>query len=262
MSLRVSIVQENLHWENPDQNFIHFESILKTISDSDLVILPEMFTTGFSMNIHNCEAGSEHPAQWLSRMAKSFGMGVGGSYMQKLNKDYFNTFSIALPDGSIHSYHKRHLFGMAGENEIFAPGDKQLIFDYKGWKIALMVCYDLRFPVWSRRTEKFNYDLLVYTANWPERRSYAWKNLLVARAIENQSFVVGVNRIGKDGKDILYSGDSIVLNPMGKSIFEAPPFHPFTQTINLEKSTLENIRKQLPFFNDGDYFEIKKGETD
>lgn len=254
-NLSITLIQTDLIWENPPANLTNFDRLLKKIDQpTDIILLPEMFTTGFSMNTENlAETMNGKTMQWLARKASSTKAIIGGSFIVKEKDKYFNRFILMRPNCSFEYYDKRHLFGMAQEDKYFSAGNKRLIIDYKGWKICPMVCYDLRFPVWSRN--KNDYDVLIYTANWPASRTLHWQSLLKARAIENQSFTVGLNRIGVDDNGLYYSGNSTVIMPDGLTIFEKEHEETVT-TIKLSKAYLEKVRTNLPFLQDADKFEL------
>lgn len=254
-TLRLSLVQCDLHWENCTQNLAAFDVLLTTIEEpTDLIILPEMFTTGFSMKAAALAEPMEGKSmQWMAQQAEKRKAAVVGSLIIEENKNYYNRLIWMLPDGNYYQYDKRHLFGMAKENETYQAGVERLIVDWRGWRFCPLVCYDLRFPVWSRNT--YNYDVLLYIANWPINRSFHWKALLLARAIENQAFTIGVNRIGTDGKGYYYGGDSSVISPRGECLFHAHD-RAVVHTQVLKKEELNACRKQLPFLRDRDDFEI------
>jgi len=255
-NIKVSIVQTSLFWENTDKNIENFTSIISGLKNkTDLVVLPEMFTTGFSMNSEKlAETINGKSVNFMIDAAKQNNVSLVGSLIIKENNKYFNKLLFVNPDGKIYDYNKRHLFRMANEHNYYSQGNKELIVDFKGWHIKPLVCYDLRFPVWARN--KNNYDILIYIANWPERRSYAWKTLLRARAIENQSYVVGVNRVGTDQNNIIYSGDSAVINPYGEEITDIKPHENKTQTIELSYKNLLEFRESFPVGKDADNFKI------
>ena len=266
--LRVTIVQSNLVWENIDANLAAFSEKLALIGQSatDLIVLPEMFNTGFTMNASAiAEPMNGKTMEWMAKLASQKKCVVTGSMVIKDGGNYYNRLIWMGPDGSSEFYNKRHTFRMAEENKTYASGDKKLIVEIEGWRICPLVCYDLRFPVWSRnmpQTPKgalteMEYDLLIYVANWPDRRIYAWRSLLVARAIENQAYVVGVNRIGKDGKDIEYSGYSVALTPKGEPLSSTKPFQESIKTVTLSFQELENFRKEFPVALDADRFRIE-----
>lgn len=254
--LTVSIIQTNLHWEDKVSNLKMFEEKFAALpAASQVVFLPEMFNTGFSMRPEFLAESMEgDTVQWLKQMASGQRKIICGSMIIEEDKQYFNRLLWALPNGIMYHYDKRHLFAYAGEDQHFTAGTNRLIVQANGWKICLMVCYDLRFPVWARQNKE-QYDALVYVANWPDRRSLAWKTLLQARAIENQAYVIGVNRTGQDGHDIYYSGHSALIDPLGNILWqEADVEAIYTQTLNKEK--LQEARTQFPFLNDADQFVI------
>ncbi len=253
--LRITTIQTSLHWENIQANLDMFSEKLSGLAGkTDLVILPEMFTTGFSMNAEAlAEEMDGKTMQWLSAKASALNAVVTGSFIAKEKGKFFNRLIWMQPDGVFEVYDKRHLFTLAGEHEVYAAGDKKLIVNWKGWKICPLICYDLRFPVWSRNTE--DYDLLIYMANWPEARSHHWRQLLMARAIENQSYVAGVNRSGSDEKGLNYTGDTSVIDFSGKILYQVADVEDiFTTGLSLEK--LKEFRKKLYFLADRDEFEI------
>lgn len=275
-SLRVTLIQSPLHWENRDANLNMFEEKINSIDGrAEVVVLPEMFNTGFSMNAKRLSETMEgYTVKWMKRLCAAKKIILTGSLIIEENGKFYNRLIWMLPTGDLGFYDKRHLFAYAGEDEQFDAGSKRFIASVKGWKINLQVCYDLRFPVWARQsvpvqlqpdgtfekqkeedTDQPEYDVLVYVANWPEKRSHAWKTLLQARAIENQSYVVGVNRIGDDGNDIHYTGDSMVVDPLGEVLQTAGSREEvFTYTLTLEK--LQAVRVRLPFLKDADPFII------
>lgn len=256
--MKVTIIQTNLIWENKNENLAKLKETISGIAeDTDVIILPEMFSTGFTMNAKPmAESMTGNSIQWLKKIAADKNCAITGSVIIEENGNYFNRLIWVTPD-EIKSYNKRHLFSYAKEDETYTAGNSKLIVEYKDWKICLLICYDLRFPVWSRRTKSEDYDLLVYVANWPERRIFAWKNLLPARAIENQSYVVGVNRIGNDGNDVYHSGDSAVYGFTGEVLSKTQAHVESVETIDLNPEELKEFRKHFAFFQDGDKFEIK-----
>jgi len=207
--ISVSIIQSDIIWEDRLSNLENYQNKINQIESTDLIVLPEMFTTGFSMNPKDIsETMSGETIQWMKANASKMNSAICGSIIIEEDDKYFNRFIWVNPDGSIHHYDKKHLFSFAGEDKNYTSGNNKLIIEYKGWKICPLICYDLRFPVWSRNSE--GYDLLIYVANWPDKRKLAWKTLLTARAIENQCYVIGVNRVGKDTKNY-YSGEIHIL---------------------------------------------------
>ena len=267
-SLTITTIQTNLYWENKQANILVLEDRLRNIEEkTEIVILPEMFSTGFSMRPKDmAETMEGETVNWMKETAQKYRVVLTGSLIIEENEKYYNRMIWMLPNGQFAYYDKRHLFAFAGEDQQYTAGNKRLIAQVKGWKINLQVCYDLRFPVWARQqtvlpqTEDESYkspeyDLLIYVANWPERRSHAWKTLLCARAIENQCYVVGVNRVGKDGNDIYHSGNSMVIDPLGEVLYHRADEED-TFTITLQKDQLENVRTKFPFWKDGDGFVI------
>ncbi len=264
-SLSITILQTALHWQNKQANLAMFEQKINAIKEkTEIVVLPEMFSTGFSMQPELfAETMDGATIAWMKRIAAEKKIILTGSMIAEDNGDYFNRLVWMLPNGQYGMYDKRHRFAFAGENDQYTAGTKRLIASVKGWKINLQVCYDLRFPVWARQSPppgkggaELEYDLLVYVANWPERRNHAWKTLLQARAIENQSYVVGVNRVGKDGNDIYHSGDSMVIDPLGEALYSKAHDEDIF-TITLQKEKLEEVRHKFPFWKDGDSFIIQ-----
>lgn len=255
--LRISMVQSHIIWEDRDENLGYYGELLRRVSGkTDIAILPETFTTGFSMNVESLADTLDgetilHVKAW----AKRYNLAVAGSFIAKEEDRYYNRAFFVTPEGETYYYDKRHLFRMAGEDKHFAAGDKRLIVPYKGWNICLQVCYDLRFPVWSRNVGN-EYDLLVYVANWPEARRKAWKALLQARAIENMAYVCGVNRVGIDGKGFVFRGDSVVYTPKGKKLADAGKREEVTRTCTLSRSELEELRTKFPAWRDADPFQF------
>ncbi len=251
--ISVSIVQSDIIWEDRLSNLENYQNKINEIKSTDLIVLPEMFTTGFSMNPKGLsETMNGETVQWMKTNASKMNTAICGSIIIEEDSKYFNRFIWVNPDTSIHHYDKKHLFSFAGENKNYTPGNKKLIIDYKGWKICPLICYDLRFPVWSRNLEE--YDLLIYVANWPDKRKLAWKTLLTARAIENQCYVMGVNRIGKDSKNY-YSGDSSLINALGETLYTNSHIEDI-YTTSISKYELNKVRDNLPFLNDKDNFKI------
>ncbi len=254
--LLVTIIQTQLLWEDKTGNLKHFQEKIENINaETDLIILPEMFTTGFSMNPKPfAEKMDGNTFNWMQQMAKLSNAAIAGSIIINENDHFLNRFLFVKPDGEYQYYDKRHLFAMAGEDGFYSQGNKNKLVTYKGWRIRPLICYDLRFPVWSRNSD--DYDLLIYVANWPERRVAHWKTLLQARAIENQAFVAGVNRIGLDGNNFNYSGDSAIYDPLGEKISKTNPNEESVETILVSKEFIQEIRKSLPFLTDKDKFYI------
>ncbi len=254
-NLRITIVQADLYWENKEKNLNYFQQIIDPLAGkTDLIILPEMFTTGFSMTPEKfAEEMSGTSVKWMKERALKTGAAIAGSIIIKEKGKFFNRFLFVNND-FIEHYDKRHLFAMAGEHKHYTAGTNNTLIHYKDWKIRPQICYDLRFPVWSRNTDE--YDLLIYVANWPEKRIAHWNALLQARAIENQAFVAGVNRIGFDGNNYAHSGDSAIYNPMGEKISQTKPSEAKAETIEISLTKIQETRKSLPFLNDKDQFNI------
>ncbi len=254
-NLRITTVQTSLHWEDIEANLSMFSKKLESLAgQTDLVVLPEMFTTGFSMEPSKLAEGmSGKTMQWLQEQAKRLDAAVTGSFIATEGGKFFNRLVWMQPDGNFQTYDKRHLFTLAGEHEAYTAGRKKLLVEWQGWKFYPLICFDLRFPIWSRNAE--GYDVLIYVANWPDRRSFHWQQLLVARAIENQTYVVGVNRVGKDEKGLTYSGDSSVVDFSGKTLYRASEIEAiFTSSLSAEM--LNSYRKSLQFLADQDDVEI------
>ncbi len=254
-TLNITIVQANLLWHNPAGNREQFTQLIEGLqTPTDLIVLPEMFTTGFSMDAPDlAETMDGDSVTWMLETAANSNASVCGSLIIADNQQYFNRFVCAYPAGSLQCYDKRHLFRLADEHNHYAPGSDLLAFDLKGWRICPMVCYDLRFPVWSRNRD--GYDLLLYVANWPNRRHHAWKTLLRARAIENLSYVVGVNRTGSDGNDIPYDGGSSIIDFLGEDLANLGD-QEGTAFADLDREKLTAFRDRFAFHKDADDFTI------
>jgi len=255
-SLKVSCIQADLAWENIDGNLNKFSEVLNQVpNDSELIILPEMFTTGFSMNSTKlAETMNGKSFLWLKDQSKKHNKIILGSIIIEENNNYYNRCVTMFPDGTYNTYDKGHLFRMEREHIDFTKGESKTIFKYKDWRINTLICYDLRFPVWSRNQN--DYDLLIYIASWPESRREVWNTLLKARAIENQSYVIGVNRIGKDGEGISYSGDTVIINPKGRLIEKAKDYKEEIISADLSLSELEKFREKFPVHLDADEFKL------
>ncbi|HET9861872.1 MAG TPA: amidohydrolase [Steroidobacteraceae bacterium] len=255
MNFRLSIVQQPLAWQDPAANRAHFAGVLAPLAGStDLVVLPEMFTTGFTMQPEQqAEAADGATRAWLLEQAGALDAAVGGSVAVHDEGRYFNRFMLALPGGPTYWYDKRHLFRMGGEHRHYEGGGHALIIEWRGIRLCPLVCYDLRFPVWSRRRPELDYELLIYAANWPAARRHAWMTLLRARAIENLAFVAGVNRIGDDGHGVAHAGDSAVLDYLGQPLVE---LHAGAQaaTVTLDIDALRAWRDKFPAHLDADNF--------
>ncbi|HTA84471.1 MAG TPA: amidohydrolase [Bacteroidia bacterium] len=257
--LKVTIIQSSVHWEDIDANLEMFTNSMGSIviGSTDIIVLPEMFTTGFTMNAGNVAEDMDGKAvTWMRKQAAKKKCVITGSLIIKEGGEHYNRLVWMKPDGTYETYDKRHLFRMGEEDKTYKAGTKRLIVEYKGWKICPLICYDLRFPVWSRNTNN-EYDCLIYVASWPDVRSYPWRQLLIARAIENQAYVVGVNRIGVDDKDMAYSGYSSVLDPRGQLICSPKPDKPAVEVVALSGQGLLDFRKAFPVSLDADMFEIK-----
>jgi omega-amidase len=261
--LTITGIQTNLHWEDKKANLESLEEKINSIKQkTEIVLLPETFSTGFSMQPAKlAETMEGETIQWMKRIAAAKKIILAGSLIIEDGGNYFNRLVWMLPNGQYGFYDKRHRFAYAGEDVQFTAGTKRLIASVKGWKINLLVCYDLRFPAWSRQNVNAKdgsvpeYDVLIYVANWPERRVHAWKTLLQARAIENQCYVVGLNRTGVDGNNIPYSGDSMVVDPLGEVLYNKNGEEDIF-TVTLDKDHLNNVREKFPFWKDADRFQI------
>jgi omega-amidase len=255
-NLKISTFQGYLFWENIDKNLQNISTRLGNIREkTDLIILPEMFSTGFTMEAEKlAEPMGGKTMQWMYKTAGEFDCVLTGSIIVADQGRYYNRLIWMRPDGSYSWYDKRHLFALGKEHLAYTPGDKRLIVELKGWNICPMICYDLRFPVWLRNAHS-EYDLMIIPANWPERRIAHWKALISARAIENQAYVIGVNRVGHDGNEVYHSGDSMCVDPMGNIIYnkrDEEDLYTFTILADEVKKT----RRTLPFLKDADEFRI------
>ncbi|UWX54764.1 amidohydrolase [Maribacter litopenaei] len=253
--LRIALVQSPIIWEQPTSNRKYFSSKIASIKGKvDLIVLPEMFTTGFTMTPENLDVKEgDVTVEWMQDIAKEKNAAIVGSIIYSENGAYFNRLFFVNPNGEVRHYNKRHTFTLAGENEKYQAGNKHLILDYMGFKINLMICYDLRFPVWSRNT--VDYDVLLYVANWPKPRIEAWDTLLKARAIENMSYCIGVNRVGKDEKGLEYVGHSAVYDALGKQLVFSEEEE--ILEVTLSKAHLVETRKKLRFLEDRDQFNLE-----
>lgn len=263
-TLHISLIQTALHWEKPDTNLQMFERYFEQIPENcDLVVLPEMFTTGFTMNpVPVAETMTGETVAWLKRHSKKRNYAICGSIIISENSYHYNRFLFVRPDGSISYYDKRHTFNMAGEGKKYKAGKMPIIIDYRGWRIFPQICYDLRFPVFSRN--KMGYDLSIYVANWPKTRIDAWNTLLKARAIENMSYVVGVNRTGVDGNHLEYVGHSEVYDPLGKVVNGQSLPKDLNESlgekiisVTLSRKRIQELREKLPFLQDQDAFTLE-----
>ena len=257
-TLNITLVQTDIVWEDKSENLRNYQSLLKSLSGTtDLVVFPEMFSTGFSMNCADlAETNEEETIQTVKSWSAVFGFAIAGSFMAKDEQgNIYNRGFFVTPEGLTYFYDKRHLFRMGNEHDVFVPGKKQLIVSYKGWNINLIICYDLRFPVWSRNVDNA-YDLMICAANWPEVRNSVWEILLKARAIENQSYVCGVNRVGEDGNGLKYRGNSMLINSKGKVLSEFPLTGQTVETYTIDKKALDDFRRKFPVWQDADRFEL------
>jgi predicted amidohydrolase len=265
-TLTITTIQANLVWEDKTANLKQLSDKIASINQpTEIVVLPEMFNTGFSMKPKLFAETMQGPTvNWMRATAMAKRVILTGSLMIEENGLYYNRLIWMLPNGELGYYDKRHRFAFAGEHEHYAPGNSRLIASVKGWKINLQICYDLRFPVWARQGELRQmadgeiapeYDVLLYVANWPERRSSAWNALLQARAIENQCYVVAVNRVGEDGNQIYHSGDTQVLNPLGEKLYHCV-HEEAVHTLTLNKEDLQAVRNKFPFWRDADPFKL------
>ena len=254
-NLTVTLIQTELDWENAAANLRRFDTLLLDLkNDTDLIVLPEMFTTGFSMNAAQLAEEMQGAAvAWLRQTARRFQANVLGSIIITEGGKYFNRLCWTTPDGQLQTYDKKHLFRYAGEEKVYTAGQNRLLVDIKGWKIRPFICYDLRFPVWNRNTRNA-YDLAIFIANWPAKRAAHWKALLQARAIENQAYVVGVNRIGTDGHGISYSGDSSIIDPRGSILFRNA-HAPCLYSAQLDYELMHEYRRSFPACMDADHFD-------
>jgi predicted amidohydrolase len=259
-SLRISLIQTQIFWEDSRANLESLSKKIDQISKADIIVLAEMFNTGFSMNQTVLAQTMDGEAiKWMVHHAKEKKSAICGSLIIKENGNYYNRFIWVTPNGELEKYDKRHLFSMAQENEHYTPGKENITINYKGWKIRPLICYDLRFPIWSRN--RFNgsnheYDILLYVANWPKVRKDAWEKLLYARAIENQSYVLGVNGIGEDGNKLEYAGSSAIIDMKGELVSGAFDANEKIIELDLNYRELQNFRKKFPVLKDADYFEL------
>lgn len=255
-SLKTALLQVDLAWEDPEENIKKFTKEINNLKEPvDLIVLPEMFSTGFSMNAEElAEDMDGRTVSWIKNTAIENNTALTGSVIIKESENFYNRLFFVFPDGSYKVYDKRHTFTLAKEDQTYTAGNERLIVEYKGWRICPLICYDLRFPVWARNTS--NYDLLIYVANWPETRIHAWDILLQARAIENMSYCIGVNRTGNDGNEYKYNGHSAVYDSLGKSLFDNDRAQEFTEIVELDKSHVEETRDKLKFLQDRDSFSL------
>ena len=259
-ALTISLVQTPLHWHDPAANLHMLSGLLASalLRDrfTDLIVLPEMFTTGFSMDAKNqAEPAAGPTLDWMRQQAALYNAVVTGSVLTQDGGRYYNRLLWVRPDGTYAHYDKRHLFRLAGEHEVYTAGTRHLLEEWRGWRILPLICYDLRFPVWSRNRRAAPYDLLLYVANWPQPRIEAWKALLQARAIENQAYVAGVNRLGTDGNHQHYSGQSVLLDMQGDFLVQGSGMQTIL-TRTIKKAPLQKYREVMPALHDADEFEL------
>ncbi len=255
--LRITLFQYDIAWESKSDNFRKISQHLKALrGKTDLVVFPEMFSTGFSMNpAALAETMSGETMDFLLREAAEGGFALAGSFIFSENNQFYNRGFFVEPDGRVSVYDKRHLFRMGDETKFYSGGNKHLVVNYRGWNISLLVCYDLRFPVWSRNVDN-HYDLLIYVANWPEPRIQVWDLLLRARAVENMAFVCGVNRIGTDGMQLNYTGSSQCVDARGKVLLHLPDNTEVSDTCTLSGMQLSDLRRKFPVWKDADRFTL------
>ncbi|PHI19498.1 amidohydrolase [Lewinellaceae bacterium SD302] len=255
-NLRITLLQSYLDWQDSYANLDRFTQLMEPLAGkTDLIILPEMFTTGFAMQPEPLAETTEGPSlKWMKTMARQLDAVVTGSIIAEEAEQYYNRLYWVEPNGRVLYYDKRHLFGMAGEDDHYAAGEERLVVDYQDWRICPLICYDLRFPVWSRNTEEI--DLIIYVANWPESRANDWCTLTTARAIENQCYVAAVNRIGEDGNGFRYRGDSSLIDPGPRRVICRVAGVEATPTLSISKPDLLALRTKLPFLADRDGFSL------
>jgi len=254
-NLRLALIQSPLHWCNPEANRIQFTRLIQGITDVDLIVLPEMFSTGFAIEEPAAAESDEVSLRWMQQLATEKNAAVTGTIFTRVDDKQYNRLYFVYPDGNYAIYDKRHLFALSGEDKTLTAGTAPLFVSYKGWRIQCIICFDLRFPVWCRNPSQEPADLLLLPANWPDRRIEAWRILLQARAIENQLYVAGINRTGVDGKGIPHSGHSMIVQPDGLIVVEETQ-----QTViirqTLHKEEIHKTRTNLPFLQSADSFHI------
>jgi len=255
--LKVGLIQTEIVWQNAEENRLQFSKKINEITETvDVIVLPEMFSTGFCMQPQKiAETMQGETLQWMQKLALEKQAAIAGSIIICEDKKYYNRFLFVHPSGEINTYDKRHLFTLAGEDEIYTSGTKKLVVNYKGWKICPLICYDLRFPVWARNTE--NYDVLLYVANWPKPRIEAWDTLLKARAIENMCYSIGVNRIGVDANNLEYNGHTAMYNCLGEKLANTTDDKEETVIVELAKNHILETRSKLNFLADKDSFTVQ-----
>ncbi|WP_394521083.1 amidohydrolase [Pantoea sp. SGAir0184] len=254
-ALKLTVLQETLSWMDGAANLRHFDEVLQGLTGRDVILLPEMFTTGFAMEAAASSLPQDQVVAWLHGHAKALNALVGGSAAIQSDQAAVNRFLLVEPDGTLHQYDKRHLFRMANEHQHYVPGETREVFHWRGWRILPQICYDLRFPVFSRNQN--DYDLALYVANWPAPRALHWQALLLARAIENQAYVAGCNRVGSDGNQHQYSGDSRIISPQGEILAAAEPFARARLDAELSLEALQDYRERFPAWRDADEYTLK-----
>lgn len=252
MPLNVVLVQTALQWQNPAANRQQLAEQISRIQGADIIVLPEMFTTGFSMQSQHIAEPEGDTLGWLQHQAQQIGAAMVGSVATRTDKGCVNRCYFVTPEGHVTPYDKKHLFRMAGEHQAYIAGDQRVVVNWRGWRFLLQVCYDLRFPVFSRNC--LDYDVVLYVANWPAARRHAWRTLLLARAIENQAFVLGCNRVGTDGNGIQYSGDSLIVDYLGQAVADQAVAQPAVLRATLDYAQLKQYRQQFPAHLDADAF--------
>lgn len=253
-TLNLTVLQQPLVWMDGEANLAFFDTLLADLHGKDLIILPEMFTTGFAMEAAKSSLPQARVIEWLQAKAKATKAMVGGSAAIQTEKGAVNRFLLVEPEGKVHHYDKRHLFRMADEHHHYLAGDRREIIEWRGWRILPQVCYDLRFPVFSRNSN--DYDLALYVANWPAPRAAHWQALLLARAIENQAYIAGCNRVGTDGNNHQYSGDSRIISPQGEILSASEAHQPAILNAELSLENLREYRERFPAWRDADAFSL------
>lgn len=252
--LNVALVQTALQWQNPAANRQQLAEQISAIEGADLILLPEMFTSGFSMQSHDIAEPEGCSLFWLQQQAQQSGAALVGSVATRTDKGCVNRCYFVTPAGDVTTYDKKHLFRMAGEHQAYVAGDQRIVVNWRGWRFLLQVCYDLRFPVFSRNCN--DYDVALYVANWPALRRHAWRTLLQARAIENQAYVLGCNRVGTDGNGVQYSGDSLIVDYLGQAVADCSPGQAGVLQAALDYAPLMQLRQQFPAHLDADAFTL------
>jgi len=255
--LKITLLQTYLFWENIDKNLQNLGLKLSAIREkTDLIILPEMFNSGFTMNAELlAEDMDGKTIAWMKEKANRYNAVITGTLIIKENGNYYNRLIWMKPDGSYQQYDKKHLFGLGGEDKVYTAGKEKLMVELNGWKIMPVICYDLRFPVWLRNDVKNPYDLILVLANWPEKRAHHWRTLIPARAVENQSYIIALNRVGHDGNEVYHCGDSSCIDPQGKVVYykrDEEDLYTFT----IHRDEVDKTRQEMPFLNDGDNFTL------